>query len=613
MIYERETAYCWYPFLPESRCLTIGPGICPESGRAEKLPTEGEYDYIILNRALSRAWNYVGAEPGDVKAAGKLLDQAQKLLAEEGHLLILEENRLGLCHFAGVAEEDSGIYFEGLNHYPDWRESRQFTRGELAELLRQQGWAQTEWFYPYPNLCAPTEIFTEEAFLPYGYGRDYCDYGRSRIALFQEGLVARDLVRESGMPALANAFLIDAYRKGNPSGIIYVKINCDRGERYQISTMIRRQADDTVTVCKRALRPEAIEHLKQMHTYEERHAKGTCAALAGEWTGDGIVYPFLGGGSLEEKVEPAILSGSPEAFLDEFRDVVGRLYPRTSCMTEIYTQDFCRVFGEERADHPWECVQGGNVDLILGNIFPKEAGYCLIDNEWIFDFWIPLPFILWRSLNDLLLNHPGIADVTDAQTLYREFAIDAGDIPLFHRWHQHFTWEYVGAGRLLGDNCLPRSCAVATENLAACATLYPDYGEGYAQENAIEAKMLVHDGDFSCTFELPGDRVVKKLRFDPLEGGVCRCRAQLETSRGGVALSPVNAAFSTVDWAQFHTPDPQYEIDVNALEGSRIVISGRLHVMDSGELTGIVCRQADELRESKGGLARKVWRLLKKW
>ena len=49
----------------------------------------------------------------------------------------------------------------------------------------------------------------------------------------------------------------------------------------------------------------------------------------------------------------------------------------------------------------YECVCPANVDLICSNIFMGEKENQIIDYEWMFDFPVPVNFIMWRLIHEL--------------------------------------------------------------------------------------------------------------------------------------------------------------------------------------------------------------------
>ena len=63
--------------------------------------------------------------------------------------------------------------------------------------------------------------------------------------------------------------------------------------------------------------------------------------------------------------------------------------------------EFAQVFGTSQIRPELPCIAPANIDLILDNIFEKDGKYRVIDCEWIFDFPVPVAFIIWRAINEL--------------------------------------------------------------------------------------------------------------------------------------------------------------------------------------------------------------------
>ena len=76
-----------------------------------------DYDVVTLIGVFEYASYYLQAE--DPFRA--MLKTAMAHVKPDGRLYIAIENRLGLKYFAGSAEDHTGVYFDGIENYPDER------------------------------------------------------------------------------------------------------------------------------------------------------------------------------------------------------------------------------------------------------------------------------------------------------------------------------------------------------------------------------------------------------------------------------------------------------------------------------------------------------------
>ena len=620
---ERQNLLSWYPFAPEGKLLEVGAGSGSLSGKlCEKVSQVDCFDLSMenckLNEIRNRGKNNLRIFPGspfamdegelydyivvndDLKHAGRYfleeypyeayLRALRKMLKPRGHLLLAVGNRLALKYLAGAPDGCTGRYFESINRYPNNRSEREFSRGELSSLLEESGLHPCQWYYPYPDQVFPNEIFSKDAMTTYGYGRKYNNFVPGRLQLFREDLLAKDLMREGSMEIHANAFLVDATLQEAEASwnISYVKMNSDRSEAFQIYTMISEKNQERY-VDKRALSHEAVSHLKKMHQYEWEHREGAYACLPGEWIGDGIRYPFLSGKSLDAEVEKLISEHNVETILLSIGEAIHQTGKENRTLEEeLYGEEFQTYFGEEKISHALACIRPANIDLILGNIFRRDGGYVTIDNEWILDTWVPVKFILWRSVNELVYAHPAVEDVMTREEIYQQFHISKEEALVFDAWNHHFVEEHVQGEVLHKYTIAPQIIRMERDleqKTGITSTLYLDYGEGMSEENTLQSFCVLQGEHFRITYQVPRWQDVKAMRWDPLEGSICCCRAMAVTEpEQRHPLAPINGCGIYEGWDSFATVDPQYDVEVSCLQDGKLTLEGEISYLSHQQL-----------------------------
>lgn len=188
------------------RCKKYGNLTCCGGDLQEQNWNE-TFDYVIIHDIFTLARKFYKGENPNVD----LLKFVRKHLKPQGKILIFTENRLGLKYFSGATEEISNQFFWGLNSYDEDERSRTFSKSELEDIIRKSGMLYLNWFYPYPNLVYPLEIYTDEIRDKIVYGISKPDYEiiSDRYEFFNEQRMFWTLHQEKIENQFANAFFVE--------------------------------------------------------------------------------------------------------------------------------------------------------------------------------------------------------------------------------------------------------------------------------------------------------------------------------------------------------------------------------------------------------------------
>lgn len=376
---------------------------------------------------------------------------------------------------------------------------------------------------------------------------------------------------------------------------------------------------------KRPMTDAAKGHVQKMLAQMDGDY-GCWQPLRGTAEGDGIVYPYLTQKSLAQQAADAIREGDLAAVkalvkqaaalyeectkssvnfekTDENRedisgttkaintdnDNISEIFGntgRTSDMTADERARFREVFGPREFSADVACVCPANIDLILDNIFEIDGKYQVIDCEWIFDFPVPTPFLLWRAINELYSSQPVLHQLCEKAEFMAEFGISAEMDEVFWAWSTHFAEQYVGANRLLNHSTpelwvsLEEFRRKLREKEYMVSQLFVDTGEGFSEEQKLVEEAKLEDGKFSVAFDLSAYQNVRAVRFDPLEGRPCVCRINAAQTTG--KLQAENAAASVPEGDLFLTVDPIYQVKLNPVP-ERIAVCGEIAILSVEE------------------------------
>lgn len=246
---RRENILNWYPFEQDAEVLEIGMGcgaitgaLCRSCGtvtgvelsarRAEiaawrhchednlrihvgninDLNTDKKYDYITLIGVLE----YAGTFTHTINPYADFLGKCRSLLKKDGVLLLAIENRYGLKYWSGAREDHTGKIFDGIINYDNDNRVRTFSKPELNALLKESGFSELEWYYPFPDYKFPDAIFSDDRLptkqdVPEELFEYYdCD----RYVLFDEKKAMDGILDSSLYDIFSNSFLVACHNGG---------------------------------------------------------------------------------------------------------------------------------------------------------------------------------------------------------------------------------------------------------------------------------------------------------------------------------------------------------------------------------------------------------------
>lgn len=424
-----------------------------------------KYDYITLIGVLEYAGSYINSDD----PYHDILRRVSRHLNKDGKLIIAIENRLGLKYFAGCKEDHTGLFFEGIEGYPETSGVRTFSRKELKQLLKECGYA-ARFYYPYPDYKLPHAIYSD-VWLP-GVGElntNIRNFDADRVVTFDETKVFDSLIREGRFADFSNSFLVMATAdeiKSTDVLPVYAKFSGERASCYRIATII--EADGTGNnraVYKQALSLEANAHIDRIfvnYTALSGLYDGTgFAPNVCKRAGDGGDYPVADNEDEERigRVAFEFLEGiTLEAYLDILEENGG--YERMLLLMKQYeamvssisrepfynSEGFRTVFGEDLEDG-YMSPAVSDIDLIFTNVVfdktKKENGeWTVLDYEWTFNFPVPSKFVIYRALFYYIETHKGSKYLRYIKKrgidLYAEFKISEAEKEIFKRLEKHF-------------------------------------------------------------------------------------------------------------------------------------------------------------------------------
>lgn len=226
--------------------------------------------------------------------------------------------------------------------------------------------------------------------------------------------------------------------------IIFSKISNDRDRKYRIITKITADEAENYKVYKTAGSDAAKGHICAIyHNYEllSRKYAHTDMKLAQVTLreNDVLELQYISGKSYDQYLDELLEQGKKEECILALRKFIGLVCGETKEGFEA-AEEFCNVFGKNKYDHTWESVYGIDVDSLLSNVIYKDGVWYMCDYEWVFDFTIPVKYMVYRILNYFMTTGKRIGALQGR--IYEEFGITEEEKVIFRSMEDSFQ-KYI--------------------------------------------------------------------------------------------------------------------------------------------------------------------------
>ena len=431
--------------------------------RQIKEKTTEKFDYVTLIGQLGYAGRYsCAADP-----YMDLLRKAKEYLKPEGRLILATENKYGMKYFAGVPEEHTGRCFDGLENYVAAGDVRTFSHKTLDSMLKETGFTCNQFYYPLPDYRLPSEIYSDRCLPSFGSIRyPSVSYDRDRYEILDERLAFDSVCQDGMFDVFANSFLVISSCREQEKAeqtTIYAKYNRQRAPEYQICTRMTEKKDGSRLVEKTALRPEAVRHVEQLTESRKKleavlqDQEELPAPVEILFAEDGRAgFPFVRGESLAKEVSARL--GQKEEFLAALHAAVECIYgtrteENANRIDFSATKEFETVFGiscREQQEEPLKnrkALRISNIDSILSNFIKTPEGRLLcLDYEWVFDFPIPVEYLIYRTIYYYYCENVHYIKIAEAE-IWDSFGLSEEQISLFRRMDDNFQQYVHGKNR----------------------------------------------------------------------------------------------------------------------------------------------------------------------
>jgi hypothetical protein len=147
-----------------------------------------------------------------------------------------------------------------------------------------------------------------------------------------------------------------------------------------------------------------IGEIAQRELLAEKFFKGKAEVVTGQPDGSSLRYSFIEFPSLEELIADAIEkedTGFGKSLVEGYIRFLETL-PIEECIPERFIQEFHLPSGE--ITQPVKCLACAVFDCVPHNIKVGPQNWYIIDNEWTFDYPLPVDYLAFRGILTLATN-----------------------------------------------------------------------------------------------------------------------------------------------------------------------------------------------------------------
>ena len=436
----RHNLLKWYPFDPDGSVLEVGAGcgaitglLCAKLKKVialelsyrrasvtaqrhcncsnlevvvcglQDFECEERFDYATVIGVLEYAEAFYGGR--DPYAS--FLTKLRGMLKPDGELILAIENKIGLKYICGAPEDHTGRIFDSVYDYPYPCKVRTFSKKELTSLMHAAGFSNLKWYYPLPDYKMPQEVLSEEVsptdldsiwhWFPARAG------GSQRKEILSEKRLGKTIARAGLFGEFANSFLVIARTEQKEEKFKCVRFwgaNKVRKPEYQTNVKICVKDQEKIVI-RKAESSEAEAFVQEIAKREIRAKSflaGKAEVVTGRLDGSCLYYPYIDLPSLEDLIAKAMEDGDPhfgKSLIEDYKHFLYSL-PVETCIPDEFMREF--NIKSRTSIKPVDCLRKALLDCIPRNIKVSKERWYIIDNEWTYDFPLPIDYLIFRGI-----------------------------------------------------------------------------------------------------------------------------------------------------------------------------------------------------------------------
>lgn len=233
--------------------------------------------------------------------------------------------------------------------------------------------------------------------------------------------------------------------------VIYAKYNRNRLPEYQTETIIYNKSGELFTQ-KNALTPSADSHIKSMfnnYSLLKQSMKSILITRA-ELNEEGIAFDYSNSPLLASFLLDSIVQNNKKLFYEYLTVYKNIIHKQDLLYVEHYESDaaFRQVFKQSIQLKQVYCLNHANIDLTFDNLTLNDGQLTVIDYEWVFSFYMPVSFIMFRAVTEFFnKNHNQMNGFITLPEIYGFLDINPEYIHVFQTMENSFQQYVFGEDR----------------------------------------------------------------------------------------------------------------------------------------------------------------------
>ena len=520
-----------------------------------------KFDYIIFSDAMLLEQDRPISECSVVKR----LNICKKLLSKKGSLIFWSNNKTGLKYWSGCKDEVTDCVFSGLAGYKHKHGMGVPDQASIARIIEHLSLLHNAIYYPYPDYKFPTSIYSKKHLPRVGELAKNSFSWEKRTVLFNEQDVYNTIIENDNFPFFTNSFLVLLSNEKLSHLNTFTKYSNDRGEALSIKTVIAPDDKNDLLIIKQGMSKKATQHIHNM----KRWYKSLVQIYENEFltinkiidTPQGIAFEHVAGEPLQQRLANHLRYDNYAAFEQEVTRFADILIEKS---TEPFylTPEFSTIFQSTKDFKGLKCGDISNIDLIFSNVIVNEDKMVMIDYEWVFEFPIPVNFILFRSIFHLFHGPRGESTFNPLyqRKIFEKLDINIEQIEEFKKMEEGFQRYVCGKHEPLRTMGSQKPYSYADKRMQ----VFYSYGQKFNNKDYFAIPYNLQEKQIH-QIVIPIMPTVKKIRWDPAEAP-CIVKINHIVENGNDKFEGDfeirNGEFLSENILFFHNHDPQIIFDI---------------------------------------------------
>lgn len=370
----------WYDFKQNSKILFLGDKdsgvykyLKKEYTKVDNEVKEKDYDYIII---------------ASDRIKPERLEIAIENLKKSGTLLIMFNNDYGISKFVTYDKKNNKSFLDEIEENP-------YNKEYIYEKLNKEKFQYINLYIPFPNYKRADVIITEKLDdISNKLDKYFYDYNENSLVITNEINTLRKIAKNNKelFFNICNSYLIEASKTELNTNVMYVSFNNYRKEKYQLSTIMRKDIVEKRATCK-----EAEEHIMNIKS-NLRRLKDYEFNIIDDYTND-TLYSIHIKNKKTLDIELGEQYQNEELIVNRLNDFRNKLLKRSIKHSKSNKKYYNEILKEQTEDvlNDFNYLKYAFYDMVPKNCFLIEGEYYFFDQEWMAQY-LPVEFIIYRSV-----------------------------------------------------------------------------------------------------------------------------------------------------------------------------------------------------------------------